>query len=104
MRKSMWLLTMGGLAFACLLCSPASAQNPVCNPFFSTMDLTHWDGTDPSLTCIPGSQDWGMSLYCCRKNPGPPSNNGSITQEVHLLGGETYDFSANIAVTYICPG
>lgn len=104
MRKSTWFLMLGGFALACLLCPMASAQNAVCNPFFSTMDLQHWDGTDPSLICVPGSIDWGMSLYCCRKNPGSTANNGSITQAVHLIGGMTYDFSCNIASTYICPG
>jgi hypothetical protein len=37
---------------------------------------------------------------CLKRMPGPPSNNGGIEQDVHLIGGETYIFFANIASEY----
>lgn len=104
MLKSFRLILLGGLVLIGLSGTLLQAQNPVCNPYFSTMDLIHWDGDDPSLTCILGNTNWGVDNYCCKKSPGSPYNNGSITQEVHLMAGWTYQFSANIAATYICPG
>jgi hypothetical protein len=100
----MWFLVFGGLAVFCLFSSPVMAQNAVCNPFFSTLDMQHWEGDDPSYMVFPGSAQWGMDWYCLVKNPGTPDNNGGITQEVYLLEGVTYQFNAPIASSYICPG
>jgi hypothetical protein len=104
MRKSMWFLFSGMLAIACLFSAPVQAQNAVCNPFFSTLDTQHWESDDPSLMVFPGSATWGMDWYCLVKKPGLPNDNGSISQDVYLIGGKTYQFSAPIAASYICPG
>jgi hypothetical protein len=98
------ILLLGGLVYACLLGPPLHAQNAVANPYFSTMNMKHWTGDDPSLICVPGNINLGMDWYCLRKNPGSPDNNGTVTQDVHLIAGYTYQFSANIAAVYNCPG
>jgi len=103
--KKMLLLWMGACLAAVLLPAPSlEAQNAVCNPFFSTTDMTHWTGTDPSIIVVPGSLQMGLDWYCLRKNPGTPGNNGSVTQSVFLIGGVTYQFSAAVAASYTCPG
>jgi hypothetical protein len=78
------------------------AQNAVVNPQFSTLDLQNWEGLDPLMYVATGPQFLGMDFVCLQKFPGLPDNNGSITQEVHLIKGYTYWFSANIAAQY-CP-
>jgi hypothetical protein len=49
---------------------------------------------------VVGPASLGMDYYCVRKYPGSPSNNGALEQDVHLLGGVTYVFSADIAAKY----
>ena len=85
---------------AVLLAPQLSAQNAVCNPQFSTFDIQHWVGTDPTYEVAIGPQYLGMDYMALKKRPGASANNGSITQEVHLIAGHTYDFSANIAAQY----
>ncbi|MBU0755981.1 MAG: hypothetical protein KJ645_12630 [Planctomycetes bacterium] len=104
MSKMVWLTLIGGLVLYGLSGSSLQAQNAVCNPFFSTTDLQHWTSDAPSIAVVYSSPDWGMLQYCCRKFPGLPNNNASLYQEVHLFAGYTYEFSANIAASYICPG
>lgn len=100
MRKLIIGFSMGMLAFTVFSGLPLHAQNAVANPFFSTFDLQHWTATDSSYSCMLGSTNLGMDYYCLRKFPGFPSNNGAITQQVHLVAGNTYEFSANIAAKY----
>ncbi|MFH2001784.1 MAG: hypothetical protein ABIK28_19015 [Planctomycetota bacterium] len=102
MRKICMWAVLGALVMTCITGAEAIAQNAVVNPFFSTQDLTGWTGTDPSLKSAGGSASLGLDWYCCYKNPGTPNDNGSISQELYLLGGRTYDFSANIAAAYYC--
>ena len=100
MRKRVFGFSVGMLAFTVFSGLPLQAQNAVANPFFSTYDLQHWTATDPTYSCILGDTNLGMDYYCLRKYPGLPSNNGAMTQQVHLVAGNTYEFSANIAVKY----
>ena len=104
MRRAIGIMLLAGLVFYGLSGALLLAQNAVCNPFFNTKDLQHWSGDDPTLIAGPGNAAWGVEYYCARKNPGSPDNNGSMTQDVHLIAGYTYLFSANIAAIYICPG
>ena len=78
------------------------AQNAVVNSQFSTLDLQHWEGKDPLMHVATGPQFLGMDFVCLQKFPGFPDNNGSVTQDVHLIEGHTYQFSACIAAQY-CP-
>ena len=100
MRKMIMLLTFGGLVFAALSGSMSSAQNVVVNPLFQTGDMQYWNATDPSYLVMVGNSKLNMEYYCLRKYPGTPSNNGAVTQQVHLFGGTTYKFQANIAAQY----
>jgi hypothetical protein len=94
------LFLAAGLVITVLSGDPVFGQNAVLNPLFQTSDLLHWTGTDPTLNVVTAPPNLGLEKYCCRKLPGTPSNNGSLTQQVHLLGGHTYSFSANIAAKY----
>ena len=98
MKRS--LVFAGVLALAVLCAPQLCAQNAVCNPQFSTFDLQHWSGEDPTYNVYPGPMALGMDFLCLEKNPGAPLNNGSITQNVHLIAGYNYLFSANIAAEY----
>jgi hypothetical protein len=100
MNKACVFLIMGALALVFFTGPPAAAQNAVVNPCFTTSDFMKWTHSDPTYSCVPGNSSWGMNFYCARKNPGAPSNNGSIVQSVHLIAGYTYEFSANIAAKY----
>lgn len=99
MKRVLLCLSMGVLVFMVFGGLEVQAQNAVANPFFTTMDLQHWTATDPSYTCVV-STNLGMEYYCLKKFPGTPSNNGAIKQDVHLIAGNTYEFSANIASKY----
>jgi hypothetical protein len=90
---------MGVLALLVFSGLEVQAQNAVANPFFTTMDLQHWTATDPSYKCIVKTNQ-GMEYYCLQKYPGTTLNNGAIKQDVHLISGNTYEFSANIASKY----
>lgn len=103
MRKTIYLMVLAALLWVCLPASPAQAQNTVANALFSTQDLLHWTISDPSAKTGPGAAALGIDWYAMRKSPGVPNDNGSMTQEVHLVGGVTYNFSANIASVYSCP-
>lgn len=104
MRKIVYFAVLAALAWVCLPGSPAQAQNTVANALFSTQDIQHWTTSDPSVKASPGAASLGMDWYCMMKAPGVPYDNGSVTQEVHLVGGVSYHFSANIAAVYSCPG
>lgn len=41
----------------------------------------------------------GEYSYCMRRMPGLPNDNGGIEQQVHLMEGDSYLFSVDIAVT-----
>lgn len=103
MNKLLWFFLVGGSVFLGMCGPTLQAQNAVCNPIFSTTNIQHWTCDAPSIAVVYGNPSWGMTMYCCRKNPGLPDNNASLFQDVHLIAGYTYQFSANIAATYICP-
>ena len=100
MKKLTLLLIFGGLTFTALSGLTVMAQNTVVNPLFQTGDMQYWDGSDSSLAVLVGPATLGMDYYCLRKFPGNPSNNGAVTQQVHLIGGTNYKFQANIASKY----
>jgi len=64
----------------------------------ATFELLNAAGRTVNRTL--GIASLGMDNYCVRKYPGTPSNNGAITQDVYLVAGNVYDFSANIASKY----
>ena len=99
MRKIV-VLCAGVAAFVLVCGVPLQGQNTVANPFFSTQDLQHWSGEDPTYNVYPGPAALGMDFLCLEKFPGAPLNNGAITQNVHLIAGYNYLFSANIAAQY----
>ena len=62
--------------------------------------MNDWTYSDPTYGVMVGPSNSGLDYYTCKKSPGYPSNNGSITQQVHLLGGHYYTFTANVAAKY----
>lgn len=100
MRRLIFPIFLGIVVFAALSSPELVGQNAVCNPIFQTQNLQHWNNLDPTLAVVTGPSNLGMDGYCVQKYPGTPSNNNSMTQEVHLLAGFTYDFSADIAAKY----
>ena len=100
MKRLLLFLFVAGL-FCCFLSGqPLLAQNAVVNPLFQTGDLTFWQTTGSGYAVIIGPANLGMDQYCVKKSPGGPDHNGSIIQNVHLIGGHTYKFSAKIAAKY----
>ena len=79
---------------------PATGQEIVFNGDFETGSLSHgWNltnGNELTETAVFGTVMGSPSL-CLKRCPGTPLNNGGFEQQVHLLGGVTYTFSANIA-------
>lgn len=100
MKRIVLALLLGGLAFMVLSDSSLMAQSAAENGGFATGDLDRWENEDSSVAVLTGSPAHGMYNYCCKKNPGAPNDNGAIEQEVHLIGGVTYIFSADIAAKY----
>ncbi|MFH2001510.1 MAG: hypothetical protein ABIK28_17640, partial [Planctomycetota bacterium] len=78
------------------------AQNVSFNGDFETGAYSHgWTlfGGNTGTTIATFGTGVGDPSYCLKRMPGSP-NNGGIEQEVHLIGGETYNFYANIAAQY----
>lgn len=100
MTRILMLLLLGGLAFMALSDSSLMAQSAAVNGGFATGDLDQWENEDSSVAILTGNPSYNMYNYCCKKNPGAPNDNGAIEQEVHLIGGVTYIFSADIAAKY----
>lgn len=100
MKRMIMLFILGGFVFIAFSGFSLMAQNAVVNPLFQTQDMIFWTGDDPTLMVVPGDAKLGLDSYCVRKYPGGPDNNGAITQQVHLIGGITYNFRANIASKY----
>lgn len=100
MKKQFLPLLMGAMLFAALSGMPLYAQNAVVNPLFQTADMQYWTGTDPSYGVLFVPPSLGLDQYAMRKMPGTPDNNGSVTQQVHLIGGFTYQFSADVVAKY----
>ena len=97
--------SLAGALFLGFSGASLEAQNTLVNPYFSTGDFLGWNKTpDTTLKAVPGNASMGMEWYCARKSPGTPTENGNISQDVALIAGQVYDFSANIAAAYICPG
>ena len=100
MKKLLMFICVTGLLCLFFAGQPLLAQNAVVNPNFQTADFSHWQTTGTGYSIINGPTALGMSGYCVRKSPGSPDANGSIIQDVHLIGGHTYQFSAKIASKY----
>ncbi len=100
MKRFFLMFFLGGLVFTAFSGLTLMAQNAVVNPNFETGDFLGWDNLDPSLKIIPGNTALGMDGYCARKYPGEGANNNSMVEEIFLLEGVTYEFSANIAAQY----
>ena len=78
MKKALTLIMAFFPTMFIMSCIELAAQNAVLNPQFSTMDLQHWNGTDPSMHVATGPQFLGMESVCLHKSPGHPNDNGSI--------------------------
>jgi len=93
-----------GAAGLLLLCAPsAGAQEMVFNGDFETGSLNHgWTlfGGNANTITTTFAVVYNQPSLCVKRKPGTPGDNGGIQQEVHLLGGVTYAFSANIAAQY----
>jgi hypothetical protein len=83
-----------------VLATPLTAQEIVINGDFET------ESYSPMWTLFGGNKHTeiatfetvlGQNSTCLMRRPGSPDDNGGITQQVHLFGGMTYKFSANIA-------
>ena len=98
--KSVFLLFTAGFLALVILPGTGTAQTATLNPGFETYTMQHWTGTDSTYVVTLGSSTLGMVSYCLRKFPGTPDNNGAVSQSVHLLAGQTYEFRANIASKY----
>lgn len=91
------------IALTMLFGSAVIAQNVSFNGDFETGSHSH------GWTLVGGNTYTTMATFTTsinadpswtvKRRPGAPDN-GGIEQEVHLIGGETYLFSANVAAQY----
>jgi len=75
----------------------------VFNGDLETGTLTHgWSlfGGNANTTVTTFATVVNKPSLCVKRRPGPPGDNGGIEQEVHLLGGVSYTFTANVAAQY----
>jgi hypothetical protein len=102
MKKAFVLVCCGAAALLFLCASPVAAQEVVFNGDFETNSYTSlWSlfGGNQYTTIATYQTVYGVNSLCLKRRPGNPNSNGGIEQEVHLLGGITYNFSASIAAT-----
>jgi hypothetical protein len=102
MKKTLWLASLGA-AVLFLCSSPLAAQEVVFNGDFEL-------GTYSPTWTLTGGNTYtqiayfqtklGQNSLCLKRRPGPPSSNGGIEQNVHLIGGVMYVFTADIASQY----
>jgi hypothetical protein len=78
----------------------AAAQNIAINGDFETGFHSHgwtlFGGNQNSKVDQFQTKD-GVDSLCLKRMPGAPDDNGGLEQLVHLVGGETYVFNADIA-------
>jgi len=103
MRKNVITACFVLAGLTVLFNSTLDAQNVVFNGDFETTSYS------PMWTLSGGNVNTQMAFfatklgapnYCIKRRPGPPSNNGALQQDIHLLAGETYIFSADVAADY----
>jgi len=102
--KQPFLWACLGVGALLLLAAPdAAAQSSAFNGDFETGSYTHgwtlFGGNTNTITAMFQTKVNESSL-CLKRRPGPPSDNGGIEQEVHLIGGVNYLFTANVAAQY----
>lgn len=98
--KTMFLPILIGVAVVILI-SPCElrGQGAVLNGDFETQDYTPlWTltGGNTFIQVVHEESTAGNDSWCIKRTPGTPSNNGGIQQSVHLIGGVTYVFDADI--------
>ena len=102
MRKTLWLASLG--AAVLFLCSgPLPAQETVFNGDFQLGNYTPpWTLTGGNAyTQVTYFQTkLGVNSLSLKRRPGPPNSNGGITQDLYLIGGVMYVFTADIAAQY----
>ncbi len=98
------------LAAACtaavfLLCGPPlAAQDMVLNGYFDFESTEKWTESGGTTGCDVVQYDvtgGGSPSWCYMREPGTNGGNGSILQDVLLIGGVTYQFDADVAY-YTC--
>jgi len=90
------LCTLLALAF---ISGDVAAQTVVANEDFELQQLGSWEKTGENISQYVYEYNvdgWGPS-WCWKRRPGT-GNNGGIKQSVHLIAGETYLFSASVAI------
>ena len=92
------------LAAACMLIlfstAGLQAQDVALNGDFETNAISPtWEltGGNTYTTIATFQTVLGQSSLCLKRRPGTPTSNGGIWQYVHLIGGMTYTFRADIA-------
>lgn len=99
MRRPLILTCFGIAALIFLGATHADAQNIAFNGDFETGAHTDgWTlkGGNTHTTIALFESTIGKKSLCLKRRPGTPSSNGGLEQQVHLLGGVTYNFSADI--------
>lgn len=92
------------IAAACLLilfsAVELQAQSVAVNGDFETNSISpSWElyGGNTYTQVASYQTVAGVTSLCLKRRPGTPNSNGGISQDVHLIGGMSYRFSANIA-------
>lgn len=103
MRKLIWLTSCSALLLLLFSGGEAMAQNTAANGDFELQDTEPWvktgsnDGAKILMYDVNGN---GSTSLCWSRQPGSNKGNGGITQDVILIAGTTYDFTAD--VVFIC--
>lgn len=104
------MLKMNVLAAACVAAlfllggPPLAAQDMVLNGYFDHQSTLKWTEAGGTAGCAVVQYDvTGTSSpsWCYEREPGTNGGNGSILQDVLLIGGVTYQFDADVAY-YTC--
>lgn len=102
MKKQFVLGCLGAATLFFVCTGSLSAQETVFNGDLETKAYSPmWTltGGNAHTTVVNYPTVAGIYSYCVRRMPGLPNDNGGIEQQVHLMGGVTYLFNANIAAT-----
>jgi len=103
MRRVFLLAVLGVVALLFLGSGPLWAQGAVFNGDFETGSYSPmWilTGGNTYTQLVVWDSTPGVKSHCLKRQPGPPSSNGGIEQDVALVGGIQYVFSADIAAQY----
>ena len=99
MRKRYLFMLAGAAALLLGLTGTVQAQDVVYSGDIEMGDFTGWTltGGNAHSKVIEWQVVQLKNSFCVKRRPGTPSDNGAIEQNVHLVGGVTYAFSADIA-------